>query len=253
MAVDAQSQRIRAVERGLGALVERVEALEGRPSTNRRRSAKAREGSRVRLPETARLARRALLGGSPEEVKGDEAEWSDDDGDFEYVGQPIARCFDGRLVLGKVTGFLRQLEGPVLWHAAHDDGDSEDLEHDEVVQGLRAFAEHAAETSRRAQRDRFASALHGTGPLASQVPEQLGSDGDGAQQVWASSTRSRVVLLERLRYHTPESVDSDLRRVFQNCRDYNPEGSVVREFGDSLARVMEQWVADYNACAQLVG
>jgi hypothetical protein len=106
MAVDAQSQRIRAVERGLGALVERVEALEGRPSTNGRRSAKAREGSRVRLPETARLARRALLGGSPEEVKGDEAEWSDDDGDFEYVGQPIARCFDGRLVLGKVTGFL---------------------------------------------------------------------------------------------------------------------------------------------------
>ena len=65
MAVDAQSQRIRAVERGLGALVERVEALEGRPSTNGRRSAKAREGSRVRLPETARLARRALLGGSP--------------------------------------------------------------------------------------------------------------------------------------------------------------------------------------------
>ena len=304
MAVDAQSQRIRAVERGLGALVERVEALEGRPSTNGRRSAKAREGSRVRLPETARLARRALLGGSPEEVKGDEAEWSDDDGDFEYVGQPIARCFDGRLVLGKVTGFLRQLEGPVLWHAAHDDGDSEDLEHDEVVQGLRAFAEHAAETSRKAQRDRFASALHGTGPLSCTVPDQLGSDGEGAQQVWASSTRSRVVLLERLRahtsrhegsvvatsfffelpvdterygdyearvssppiclrdigdklyagrYRTPESVDSDLRRVFQNCRDYNPEGSVVREFGDSLARVMEQWVADYNACAELVG
>ena len=304
MAVDAQSQRIRAVERGLGALVERVEALEGRPSTNGRRSAKAREGSRVRLPETARLARRALLGGSPEEPKGDEAEWSDDDGDFEYVGQPIARCFDGRLVLGKVTGFLRQLEGPVLWHAAHDDGDSEDLEHDEVVQGLRAFAEHAAETSRKAQRDRFVSALHGTGPLASQVPEQLGSDGEGAQQAWASSTRSRVVLLERLRshtsrhegsvvatsfffelpvdterygdyearvssppiclrdigdklyagrYRTPESVDSDLRRVFQNCRDYNPEGSVVREFGDALSRVMEQWVADYNACAELVG
>ena len=65
----------------------------------------------------------------------------------------------------------------------------EDLEHDEVVQGLRAFAEHAAETSRKAQRDRFVSALHGTGPLASQVPDQLGSDGEGAQQVWASSTR----------------------------------------------------------------
>ena len=275
MAVDAQSQRIRAVERGLGALVERVEALEGRPSTNGRRSAKAREGSRVRLPETARLARRALLGGSPEEPKGDEAEWSDDDGDFEYVGQPIARSFDGRLVLGKVTGFLRQLEGPVLWHAAHDDGDSEDLEHDEVVQGLRAFAEHAAETSRKAQRDRFVSALHGTGPLASPSAEQLGSDGEGAHNkcgrrrrgrasfYWRDSARTRratrapswprpssssyldterygdyearvsspPICLRDIgdklyagRYRTPESVDSDLRRVFQNCRDYNPEG-----------------------------
>ena len=38
----------------------------------------------MRLPETARLARRALLGGSPEEVKGDEAEWSDDDGWHHY-------------------------------------------------------------------------------------------------------------------------------------------------------------------------
>ena len=128
----------------------------------------------MRLPETARLARRALLGGSPEEPKGDEAEWSDDDGDFEYVGQPIARSFDGRLVLGKVTGFLRQLEGPVLWHAAHDDGDSEDLEHDEVVQGLRAFAEHAAETSAKSAARPVRECLHGTGPLASQVPEQLG-------------------------------------------------------------------------------
>ena len=50
--------------------------------------------------------------GRQKSPKGDEAEWSDDDGDFEYVGQPIARSFDGRLVLGKVTGFLRQLEGP---------------------------------------------------------------------------------------------------------------------------------------------
>ena len=55
------------------------------------------------------------------------------------------------------------------------------------------------------------------------------------------------------RYRTPDELDSDLRRVFQNCRDYNPEGSVVREFGDALSRVMEQWVADYNACAELVG
>ena len=60
----------------------------------------------MRLPETARLARRALLGGSPEEPKGDEAEWSDDDGDFEYVGQPIARCFDGKTRAGQGHWFF---------------------------------------------------------------------------------------------------------------------------------------------------
>ena len=39
----------------------------------------------------------------------------------------------------------------MLWHATHDDGDSEDLEHDEVVAALRSYAEHAARESRREQ------------------------------------------------------------------------------------------------------
>jgi len=301
MSLDAQSQRIRVLERQNGALVERVQALEGGPVPNGRTSAKQRDGARV--PATALLARRALLGEDvSNELKGDEHEWGDTDGDYEYVGQPICRTFDGKVVIGKVTGFLRQLAGPPVWHACHDDGDSEDLEHDEVVQGLRAFAEYAAATSRRAQRDRFARLANDP---SMRVPDALGAGSfDQAVQAWTTSTRSRVVLLERLRAHcsrhegarvqtsfffelpvdtqrygdyesrvssspiclrdigdrlhagtytTPEHVDADLRRVFQNCRDYNPEGSVVREFGDALARLAERWVADYQACVALVG
>ena len=240
----------------------------------------------------------------------DDDEWSLDDGSYEYVGQRIARDFDGRVVLGRVTGYLAQMDGPMLWHASHDDGDSEDLEHDEVVAALRSYAEHAARESRRDQHLLFERSVSDPRRAPSpppRVPALLGQPSKNAPEAaavaWATtepkhSARSRVLLLERLRCHTKHKVhtsfffelpvdtdrykdyvskvrtppiclrdigdklyrghyadaaaaDADFSRLFANCCDYNPEGSVVRDFGESLQKVVDFWLADYRACGEL--
>ena len=110
------------------------------------------------------------------------------------------------------------------------------------------------------------SALHGTGPLASQVPEQLGSDGEGAQQVWASSTRSRVVLLERLRAHTSRHEGSVVATSFffelpvdtERYGDYEARVSsppiCLRDIGDKLYagryRTPESWIVTCGASSR---
>ena len=197
----------------------------------------------------------------------------------------------------------------MLWHATHDDGDSEDLEHDEVVAALRSYAEHAARESRREQHALFERAVSDPRRAPApppRVPALLGQPSKNAPAAaavaWASTerahgARSRVLLLERLRCHTKQGVhtsfffelpvdtgryrdyerkvrsppiclrdigdklhrgaygdadeaDADFARLFANCRDYNPEGSVVREFGDALQRVVDGWLLDYRACAE---
>ncbi|KAJ1449298.1 hypothetical protein M885DRAFT_500660 [Pelagophyceae sp. CCMP2097] len=106
---------------------------------------------------SAKRKRAAEAAEAPEKVAD---EWLVNDGDFAYVGERIARCFGAIIVTGNVTGYVAQDEDPAhLWHVKHDDGDSEDLEQYEVVEGLRRYAENAAERSRRAQRGDLVAAL----------------------------------------------------------------------------------------------
>ena len=55
-----------------------------------------------------------------------------------YIGQLIARRFDGQLFAGYVTLYY-PAEGEQiadLWHIEYEDGDEEDLNYDEVLQGI---------------------------------------------------------------------------------------------------------------------
>jgi len=61
----------------------------------------------------------------------------------EWLGKRACRIFDGQPSEGHIS--LWQPSGPdeddvALWHMKHDDGDSEDLEEDEVMSALQEHA-----------------------------------------------------------------------------------------------------------------
>eukprot|EP01052_Picozoa_sp_SAG31_P002781 SAG31_NODE_100_length_25264_cov_38.715359_16_plen_937_part_00 len=76
-----------------------------------------------------------------------EEKWCVERGVDEYVGERIRRTYpvDGKpySVEGTIVGFLPAGDDPEedyeLWHVMHDDGDDEDLERDQVEDGLAAF------------------------------------------------------------------------------------------------------------------
>ncbi|KAL1502918.1 hypothetical protein AB1Y20_010990 [Prymnesium parvum] len=75
------------------------------------------------------------------EVRPDSLDWQ-----FEghpFIGQRVARTFNGEVVYGTITKWLpadEANEEPAIYHMRHDDSDSEDLSQEEVIEARSLFS-----------------------------------------------------------------------------------------------------------------